>query len=401
MLARRGVFYGWVVVAAAFLVMLATAAAQGMPGVLLRPITSEFGWSTADVSGAQSLRLLLYGLMGPFAAALIALYGMRAVVAAAAVCIVGGILLATRITAAWQLWLCWGVLVGIGTGMTALVLGATVANRWFTRRRGLVVGLLTASSATGSLIFLPAAAWLAQHEGWRVALLPAAAACALAGVLMWLFGRDHPGELGLAPSGELAVVPPPDRRASGGAARLAVRTLAEAARTRAFWLLFFTFFVCGLSTTGLIGTHFIPLCQDFGMPEVTAASVLAMMGAFDFVGTIGSGFLTDRVDSRWLLFFYYGLRGLSLLWRRPLNPRHPGGGAGRAIASRSRRGWPGDRRNRRVPCRCASRRRPRPPPRRPRQTRTRRRALRATMSPAGGSARRCRERRRGRRRWPA
>jgi MFS family permease len=313
-LARRGVFYGWVVVGATFLVMLSTAAAMGRPGVLLRPLTAEFGWSTSAVSGAQALRLLLYGFMGPFAAALILRYGMRTTVAIAMTLIVGGILLATRLTALWQLWACWGLMVGIGTGMTAMVLGATVANRWFTARRGLVMGLLTASSATGSLIFLPVAGWLAEHEGWRVALLPAAAACALAGGLMWLVGRDHPGELGLAPAGERVVVPPPDRRQADGAARLALRALAEAARMRSFWLLFFTFFVCGLSTNGLIGTHFIPLCQDFGMTEVAAASVLAMMGAFDFVGTIGSGWLSDRIDSRWLLFGYYGLRGLSLLW---------------------------------------------------------------------------------------
>jgi sugar phosphate permease len=214
-------------------------------------------------------------------------------------------------TALWQLWLTWGLMVGIGTGMTAMVLGATVANRWFTARRGVVVGLLSASSATGSLIFLPLAAWLSDHYGWRVALLPAALACAVAGGLLWLFGRDHPGEMGLPSFGERAVVAPPPR--SGGAATIALRTLRDASGTRPFWLLFFTFFVCGLSTNGLIGNHFIPLCLDFGMPEVAAASVLAMMGVFDFVGTIGSGWLSDRFDNRKLLFAYYGLRGLSLL----------------------------------------------------------------------------------------
>ena len=309
--ARRGVHYGWAVVAVTFLVMLSTAAAMGMPGVLLRPLTHDFGWSTAAVSGPLSLRLLLYGLMAPFAAALLQRYGVRKTVAVAMLLIVGGILLATHMTALWQLWLTWGLLVGIGTGLTAMVLGATVSNRWFTARRGVVMGLLTASAATGSLIFLPLAAWLAQHYGWRVALLPAAAACAVAGVLMLLFGRDHPGELGLPSYGERTVAPPPAR--GGNAARLALATLFDVARTRAFWLLFFTFFVCGLSTNGLIGTHFIPLCQDFGMAEVAAASVLAMMGAFDFVGTIGSGWLSDRFDNRRLLFGYYGLRGLSLL----------------------------------------------------------------------------------------
>jgi MFS family permease len=310
-LTRRGIHYGWAVVAATFLVLLSTAAAMGMPGVLLRPLMTEFGWSTSDVSGPLSLRLLLYGLMAPVAAALMQRYGIRATVAAAIVLIVGGIALATRMTALWQLWLTWGVMLGIGTGMTALVLGATVANRWFVARRGVVMGLLAASSATGSLIFLPVAAWLAETHGWRVALLPAAAACAVAGGILFLFGSDHPGQLALPAFGERAVVAPPPRTA--GAAKVALRALRDASGSRGFWLLFFTFFVCGLSTNGLIGNHFIPLCQDFGMTEVAAASVLAMMGACDFVGTIGSGWLTDRFDSRKLLFMYYGLRGLSLL----------------------------------------------------------------------------------------
>ncbi len=310
-LARRGIHYGWAVVAATFLVLLSTAAAMGMPGVLLRPLMNEFGWSTTAVSGPLSLRLLLFGLMAPFSAALMQRHGIRVTVAVAIALIVGGIALATQMTALWELWLTWGLMVGVGTGLTAMVLGATVANRWFVARRGVVVGLLSASSATGALIFLPLAAWLADHYGWRMALLPAAAACAVAGGLLWLLARDHPVEMGLPAFGERAVVAPRPR--SAGAATMALRTLRDAAQLRGFWLLFFTFFVCGLSTNGLIGNHFIPLCQDFGLAEVAAAGVLAMMGAFDFVGTIGSGWLTDRFDSRKLLFGYYGLRGLSLL----------------------------------------------------------------------------------------
>ncbi len=310
-LARRGVHYGWAVAAAAFLVMLATAAAMGMSGVLIRPLTQEFGWSTAQISGPLALRLTLYGAVAPFAAAVLQRYGLRLTVGVAMLLIVAGLGLAARMTALWQLWLSWGLLVGLGTGMTAMVLGATVATRWFTARRGLVVGVLTASSATGSLAFLPLAAWLAAHDGWRMALLPATLACVVAGAIMLLLARDHPGDLGLPAFGERVAVRPPARTA--GAARLALSALTEAGRTPAFWLLFFTFFVCGLSTNGLVGTHFIPLCQDFGMAEVAAASVLAMMGAFDFVGTIGSGWLSDRLDARRLLFAYYGLRGLSLL----------------------------------------------------------------------------------------
>ena len=310
-LARSGVHYGWVMVALTFLVMLSTAAAMGMPGVLMTPLRHEYGWSTTDISGALALRIALYGLMGPFAAALIARYGVHRIVSLAMLLVVGGIALATRMTAPWQMWLTWGLMVGLGTGMTAMVLGATVANRWFDARRGLVIGILTASAATGSLIFLPLAAHLSEVYGWRWALVPPATACALAGVLVVLFGRDHPADLGLAPFGGVQILAA--RAATGNAIRTAFATLRESAGTRTFWLLFGTFFVCGLSTNGLVGTHFIPLCQDFGMTATAAASVLAMMGACDFVGTIGSGWLTDRYDSRWLLFTYYGLRGLSLM----------------------------------------------------------------------------------------
>ena len=310
-LARRGIHFGWVVAGVTFLTMLATAAAMGMPGVLMVPLEQEFGWSAAQISGALALRLLLYGVMGPFSAALLARFGLRATVAAALGLIVAGLGLATQITALWELWLCWGVLVGFGTGMTAMVLGAYVANRWFVRRRGLVMGLLTASAATGQLVFLPAAAWLAQHIGWRWAMLPAVGACAAACLLMLIFGADHPADVDLPAYGEAGVVA---RTRPGNPVRTALDTFAEASRNRVFWILFGTFFICGLSTNGLIQTHFIPLCHDFGIPEVQAASVLAAMGMFDFIGTIGSGWLSDRYDSRWLLAWYYGLRGLSLLF---------------------------------------------------------------------------------------
>jgi MFS family permease len=311
-LAQRNIHYGWVMVSITFLTMLATSAAMGMPGVLLDPLRAEFGWETGDISGALALRLILFGLIGPFAAALMQRYGLRRTVCAALLLIVTGLGLATRMDAIWQLWLFWGVLVGVGTGMTAMVFAATIANRWFVARRGLVMGMLAASSATGQLLFLPVAAWLAQHWGWRMAMMPAAIACSLCVLLMLALGCDHPGELGLPSYGEKTVAPPP--RADGSAARASVAALRLASGTRVFWILFASFFVCGLSTNGLVQNHFIPLCHDLGMPEVQAASVLAMMGAFDFVGTILSGWLSDRYDNRWLLFWYYGLRGLSLIF---------------------------------------------------------------------------------------
>ncbi len=319
-LGRRGIHYGWVMVAITFATMLATAASMGMPGVLLVPLKHEFGWSSAEISGALALRLLLFGLMGPFAAALMQRYGLRATIITALGLIVTGLLLATRMTRLWELWLSWGVLVGAGTGMTAIVLGATVASRWFHTRRGLVLGLLTASAATGQLLFLPVAAWLCEHWGWRLAVLPPIAACIFAALVMLIFGVDRPESLGLAPYGAPAAPPGHDKASAAaasapgqGAVRLAFTALGDAAGTPVFWMLFFTFAVCGFSTNGLVQTHFIPLCMDYGMPELDAAGVLALMGVFDFLGTIASGWLSDRYDSRWLLFAYYGLRAASLL----------------------------------------------------------------------------------------
>jgi sugar phosphate permease len=312
-LARRGIHYGWVMVAVTFLVMVATAAAMGNLGVFLVPLQKEYGWDTASISGALALRLLLFGLMAPFAAALIQRYGLRRIVAVALALIVAGLGLSTVMTELWQLWVYWGLLTGFGTGLTAMVLGATVANRWFSQHRGLVIGILTASSATGQLAFLPLAAMIADNAGWRMAIIPAVIACAVAAFLMLILGRDHPSDLGLPAYGETKVAPPPPPPSSNPF-KTAFVVLGEASRTPAFWVLFFSFYVCGLSTNGLVQTHFIPLCLDFGMQNVEAASVLAMMGAFDFVGTVLSGWLSDRYDSRKLLAWYYGLRGLSLLF---------------------------------------------------------------------------------------
>lgn len=312
-LQRRSIHYGWVMVGLTFLTTLSTAAVMGLVGVLILPLQTEFGWTATDIGGPLSLRLALFGVTAPFAAAFMARYGFRRVVSTALVMVIAGVILATRMTQLWQLWLSWGLLVGLGTGLTAMVLGATVANRWFTARRGLVMGMLTAANATGQLLFLPLAARLAEGFGWRVAVVPATVACCVAWALMLTLGREYPADVGLPPYGESVVVPRPAMSRSGNAFTRTLAVLAEAAATPVFWMLFGTFFVCGLSTNGLVQNHFIPLCHDLGLEAVAAAGVLAMMGAFDFVGTIGSGWLTDRFDSRWLLFMYYGLRGLSLM----------------------------------------------------------------------------------------
>lgn len=313
-LQRRGIHYSWVVAAVTFLTMFIMAAALGLPGVLLRPLSTEFGWSNEQISSALALRFALYGLMGPFAAVLMERWGLRAVMCAGLALVGGGMALATQATQLWQLFVLWGLMLGLGTGMTALVLGAVVANRWFTARRGLVIGLLTASSATGQLAFLPVAAWIVEHAGWRYSVVPIFIGCALVALLALCLVRDQPAEVGLGPFGEAFV--PASARAV--ASRMTFRTsfvaLREASGNRTFWILFGTFFICGFSTNGLIQTHFVSLCHDYGLSAVPAASVLAMMGAFDFCGTILSGWLSDRYDNRKLLFWYYGLRGLSLIW---------------------------------------------------------------------------------------
>ena len=310
-LEARGVHYGWVVVATTFLVALTTAGAMGLPGALLRPLEQEFHWSAADISSALAMRIFLYGLIAPFAAALIERYGLKRVILSAIAMIAVGLTGALFMTSLWQLFVLWGVVVGVGTGLTALVMAAIVSTRWFIERRGLVLGLLGASSATGQLAFLPLAAAIQTHWGWRYAVVPTLVGLALAAVAVVLFMVDRPADLGLPAYGAHHVEPAPATRPTLGAA---LRVLGEVAPHPTFWILCGTFFICGLSTNGLIQTHFIAYCGDLGVAAVTAASVLALMGLFDFVGTIGSGWLSDRIDNRALLFMYYGLRGLSLIY---------------------------------------------------------------------------------------
>lgn len=314
-LGRRNVHYGWVVVGATFFTMLVTAAAMGVPGVLIVPLEKEFGWTTSEISIALAVRLILFGLLGPFAAAFMNRFGVKRVIVVALALICIGFVGSLRMTELWQLMLCWGLIIGVGTGLTAMVLAATVATRWFTHRRGLVMGMLAASSATGQLVFLPMFAAITTDYGWRVALLFVCAILALTGIVVLLLMRDRPADLGLPLYGETDITPAPAQTV--GLSSLLVTPLSvlkDVSRTGTFWILFATFFVCGLSTNGLIQTHFVTLCSDYGLVAVTAASVLAMMGIFDLIGTIGSGWLSDRFDSRWLLFWYYGLRGLSLLY---------------------------------------------------------------------------------------
>jgi sugar phosphate permease len=314
-LARRSIHYGWVMVAVTFFTALISAGAVGAPGVFIVPLQHEFGWSTAEISSALSIRFVLFGLMAPFAAALLNRYGLRNVALTAQLVVVSALLTSLAMTKVWQLMLLWGVVIGIGTGMTALVLGATIAARWFVARRGLVVGILSASVATGQLIFLPLLASLTERFGWRVALALMCAMLCIAAFAVLMLMRDRPSDVGLRPFGDTGTEPlPAPAPSTAPIVAAALGTLRDASNSGVFWALFLTFAICGASTAGLIQVHLIPMCMDFGIPQVQAASLLAAMGVFDFFGTIGSGWLSDRYDNRWLLFWYYGLRGLSLVF---------------------------------------------------------------------------------------
>jgi len=307
------IHYGWIAAGVAFVTLLAAAGARATPGVILLPFGNEFQWSRAKVSAIVSVNIFLYGLVGPFAAALYQRFGLRKSMMSALALISVGYGLAMVATHYWQFVLLWGVVVGIGSGMAATVLGAAVATRWFTERRGLVMGLLTASTATGQMVFLPALASVVTRHGWRIAPLVVVVVTALVIPLVWWLMRDDPRDVGLRPYGETGPVTAAPANSAVNPARRAVQVLFEAMRVRDFWLLAGSFFVCGASTNGLIGTHLIPAAFDCGIPEVRAAGLLAAMGVFDLFGTTASGWLSDRYNCRYLLFMYYGLRGLSLL----------------------------------------------------------------------------------------
>lgn len=303
----------WFVAAVAFVATVGAAGFRATPGVLITPLQNEFGWSRGTISAAVSVNLVLFGLTSPFAAALMERFGIRRVVACALVLVAAGSGLTVFMTTSWQLVLCWGVLVGLGTGSMALAFVATVTNRWFVKHRGIVTGILTAGGAAGQLSFLPLLAYLAGAHGWRwAALSVSGAALLVAPLALWLL-RDHPSDVGLSAYGADPDAPAQPAPPSGGAARRALSALRDAARTPVFWLLAGSFAICGATTNGLVGTHFIPAAHDHGLPETAAADLLALVGVFDIVGTIFSGWLTDRFDSRVLLGAYYALRGLSLL----------------------------------------------------------------------------------------
>ncbi|MFI8518849.1 MFS transporter [Streptomyces sp. NPDC085481] len=301
----------WFVAAVTFVTIIGAAAFASLPGLLIEPLHAELHWSRGTIGFAVSVNLALYGLTAPFAAALMDRFGIRRVVAVALSVISLGSLLTVWMTAAWQLVLYWGVLVGLGSGSMALAFAATVTNRWFVARRGLVTGILTAAGASGQLVFLPLLSWLVEHHGWRPAAVTVALSALAVVPFVWLLLRDHPADVRLAPYGGAYVTKPAP---VDGAARRAVTVLFKAARTGPFWLLAGTFAICGASTNGVVRTHFVPAAHDHGMPVTAAAGLLAVIGVFDVVGTIASGWFTDRFEARRLLGVYYALRGVALLF---------------------------------------------------------------------------------------
>jgi sugar phosphate permease len=304
--------YAWIVAATAFVVLIVVAGIRATPGVLMLPLEHTMGWSAQTISAAAALNIALYGLIGPFAAALMQTFGVRNTMVLGLAIVTVSVFAAGFSREPWELILSWGLFAGTGLGMLAMVLAATIANRWFVVHRGLVTGALTAATATGQLIFLPLLASIAETYGWRNATWTVAVVAAIAIVPVALLVRDRPGDVGLRPYGATGDAPPVSPKATNPLG-MAFGALARGGRSASFWVLAGTFFICGASTNGLIGTHFIPACGDHGIPELHAAGLLAAMGVFDLIGTTASGWLSDRVDSRWLLFAYYGLRGISLM----------------------------------------------------------------------------------------
>ncbi|TDY86548.1 UNVERIFIED_ORG: putative MFS family arabinose efflux permease [Herbaspirillum seropedicae] len=305
--------YAWVVVGVIFLVLLCSAGIRATPSVMILPLEQEFGWNRSTISVVISVNIALYGLIGPFSAAAMQRFGIRRVVLGALVLLASGTALSTLMHMPWHMLLSWGLLVGAGTGVAANTLGATIVSRWFETRRGLAMGLLTASAATGQMVFLPLMASMVGSYGWRSVAFLVSAVALLAIPLVWLLLPEGPAAIGQKMLGQTSETAD-DGRSRRNPLAIALDALRTSVRMPDFWLLFMSFFVCGLSTNGYIGTQFIAMCNDYGINEVKGASILAAMGMLDLVGTTLSGWLSDRYNPRVLLFWYYGLRGLALIF---------------------------------------------------------------------------------------
>ena len=303
---RGRLFYGWVMVVVGFVAILIGAGTRAAPGALLLPIQYDTGWSTSQVTIAGSVGLLLLGLGGPVSGVLIDRFGIRRLAIGALMLTALGMGLSALVHEVWQLVLLFGIVSGFGSGLVASSLGPIIANRWFVQRRGLVVGLFGAAASAGQLLFIPILTGVGTEQGWRVAVILVAILAAAIAIPAGLFLRESPAAVGTRPLGQPEGAPPIAHRSDPG-------ILRRAARRPEFWLLAGTFFVCGATSNGVVGQHFIAHAVDHGFTPGAAAGALALMGIFNFFGTIVSGYLTDRYDPRKLLLIYYTFRGISLL----------------------------------------------------------------------------------------
>ncbi|HVV41690.1 MAG TPA: MFS transporter [Nitrobacter sp.] len=308
-----GRHYALAVVGIIFTALLAAAGLRSTPGVLMVPWGAAFHWSRGTISFAAATGIFLFGLTGPFAAAAMQRFGVRATVMTALAMMSLSSVASLFMKEPWHLVATWGVVSGIGSGCVTNVLSATIVNRWFVKRRGLVMGLFAASTSTGTLVFIPGLSAIAQSDGWKPVVECVAVALAALVPLVWFLLPEWPADIGAVPYGA-DPSHPPESRMAGNPLKAAFSALGEGLHSRDFWFLSLTFFVCGFTTNGLVGTHMIALCHDHGLDAVAAGGLLAIMGLFDLVGTTASGWLTDRFDPRKLLFAYYGLRGLSLIY---------------------------------------------------------------------------------------
>jgi MFS family permease len=306
--------YAWVVLGLVFVSMLAGVSVRAAPGVMIGPLRRAFGWDVSTISAAISVNIMLMGLIGPFMAGLMQTLGQKRTMILALLVLMSGTGLSMFMTSPWQLFLTWGVMVGIGAGAGAVGFAGAVANRWFLKRTGFAAGLLFAANAAGQLIFLPLLAWMANRYGWQGVAISTTAVIACVIPLLLFLMPESPASVGLAPYGGTAIVAVGDNNAPGGNMfSVATRALVRASKSMDFWLLCLTFGICGLSTNGLINTHLIAYCLDNGIPEIRGASILAAVGLFSLFGSMASGWLCDRYSPRVLLFWYYSLRGLSLV----------------------------------------------------------------------------------------
>ena len=305
--------YVWIIVGIVFIALLSAAGIRATPAIMILPLEHEFGWSRTTISFVISVNIALYGLIGPFSAAAMQSYGIRRMILGAMGLLAIGTLLSTFMTLPWHMMLAWGVIVGAGSGVVANTLAATIVGRWFETRRGLAMGILTASAATGQMVFLPLMAYMVDHVGWRSVALMVSGVAALAIPVIALLLPEKPADIGMRRYGQIDDTVHSTMTGANPFVA-AIGALKKAIRIKDFWLLFFSFFVCGMSTNGYIGAHFIAMCSDYGILAVGGASILATMGVLDLVGTTLSGWLSDRYNARVLLFWYYGLRGIALIF---------------------------------------------------------------------------------------